>query len=437
MKTVINSKVIEEEIKEVLKQYGHPFTDKGVSKVVRKWLKVKAPLIEILENNPNWDAENLSIVVEKTCRRVMDSDTTCSVLRTLFNKYSDKLANRLRHIDRTVTERNGNGVSFDNGFYFNIFRGATEEEAKNVDEYYSLYKLSGYLRDALVSISLTEGTEITQGHVDELNKFAYIKGIAKVGQKKTRAFRAIFKELEFEEFDDYERLYARLADSLSEKEFYERYHISVHPLDYLLMSNGNSWRSCHMIDGGCYQSGTVSYLLDEATVVMYNTESCDNNETKFALLPKLSRNLFMISRNRNTVLQSRAYPNNDSQVRESNRSVFQEQWALSLGIQNNWVKFSVDDIHPYIYRQDGARNYPDYNQSSYRTLFRIKGKTLTNKDYPSFEEGMQVGACPMCFVCGGQDASYSDAEKLICDKCYDGDYDFEPDSDDDDWLFEE
>ena len=44
---------------------------------------------------------------------------------------------------------------------------------------------------------------------------------------------------------------------------------SVHPLDYLSLSeNIHNWRSCHALDGD-YRSGNMNYMMDENTVVCY------------------------------------------------------------------------------------------------------------------------------------------------------------------------
>ncbi len=44
---------------------------------------------------------------------------------------------------------------------------------------------------------------------------------------------------------------------------------SVHPLDYLSVSeNTYNWRSCHALDGE-YRAGNLSYMMDKATVVCY------------------------------------------------------------------------------------------------------------------------------------------------------------------------
>lgn len=45
--------------------------------------------------------------------------------------------------------------------------------------------------------------------------------------------------------------------------------LSVHPLDYLSISeNNHNWRSCHALDGE-YRSGNLSYMVDECTIVVY------------------------------------------------------------------------------------------------------------------------------------------------------------------------
>ena len=45
--------------------------------------------------------------------------------------------------------------------------------------------------------------------------------------------------------------------------------LSVHPLDYLSLSeNQHKWRSCHALDGE-YRGGNLSYMCDEVTVITY------------------------------------------------------------------------------------------------------------------------------------------------------------------------
>ena len=45
--------------------------------------------------------------------------------------------------------------------------------------------------------------------------------------------------------------------------------LSVHPLDYLSISeNDYNWRSCHALDGD-YRTGNLSYMMDKSTIICY------------------------------------------------------------------------------------------------------------------------------------------------------------------------
>ena len=53
--------------------------------------------------------------------------------------------------------------------------------------------------------------------------------------------------------------------------------ISVHPLDYLSVSeNANNWRSCHALDGE-YRAGNLSYMVDKSTIICYLKPAKDKN----------------------------------------------------------------------------------------------------------------------------------------------------------------
>ena len=57
---------------------------------------------------------------------------------------------------------------------------------------------------------------------------------------------------------------------------------SVHPLDYLSISeNTYNWASCHSLDGD-YRAGNLSYMLDSSTIVCYLRGA---NNVKLPLFP--------------------------------------------------------------------------------------------------------------------------------------------------------
>ena len=87
---------------------------------------------------------------------------------------------------------------------------------------------------------------------------------------------------------------------------------SVHPLDYLSISeNVHNWRSCHALDGD-YRTGNLNYMVDRSTVVCYLRAE------KQAVLPhfpedvlwnsKKWRTLFFFSMDKTMIFAGRQYP---------------------------------------------------------------------------------------------------------------------------------
>lgn len=57
--------------------------------------------------------------------------------------------------------------------------------------------------------------------------------------------------------------------------------LSIHPLDYMSISDNNmNWRSCHALDGE-YRSGNLSYMIDSSTIVCYVKSYSDTQLERF------------------------------------------------------------------------------------------------------------------------------------------------------------
>lgn len=86
----------------------------------------------------------------------------------------------------------------------------------------------------------------------------------KQGMKLLRAFKF------FDFGDEAVRHIQDMASRVIQKQKIEgTLCISIHPLDYLSISdNKSNWRSCHALDGE-YRAGNFSYMIDQSTVVCY------------------------------------------------------------------------------------------------------------------------------------------------------------------------
>lgn len=191
--------------------------------------------------------------------------------------------------------------------------------------------------------------------------------------------------------------------------------ISINPLDYITMSFGNGWSSCHTPDyqnlrpnngnhtyHGCYQSGTMSYMLDGASIIMYTTKD-DIDITHPWTADKLHRCMFHLGKEKFT--QGRLYPdgrdNSDNPdtvtIASCFRNIFQRVISECLGVTNLWViKRGCNEY----YTESCGTHYRDYLRYSDTLTCILKGSTNSTKT--------KIGHSPICLVCG-EEHGYEDS----------------------------
>lgn len=222
---------------------------------------------------------------------------------------------------------------------------------------------------------------------------------------------------------------------------------SVHPLDYLSLSeNVHNWRSCHALDGD-YRSGNMNYMMDENTIVCYLRAE------KQAILPhfpedviwnsKKWRVLLFMSDDENMIFMGRPYPFESVTGVELIRDKILPNILKSV----EWTSFyqpvkvrSVYDARIKREREIDARNLIPVGQGLVPMSFLVKdGKNChqfndllsstcytpiySYKDNPFYYNGesnlnttkFSVGKQCHCPQCG---TGYIDfAEKMLCYNC--------------------
>ncbi len=194
--------------------------------------------------------------------------------------------------------------------------------------------------------------------------------------------------------------FARLADSLNPIEIQKTAVLSLHPCDFLEMSNKDDvWHSCHCLADGSYRSGCLSYLCDTVTMVFYTV---DNEVTDhFYRYPKLTRELFFFKDN--LLFQSRLYPQNYYEPMEQYRSLVQKTISACLGVPNLWTFHEKrPEINKVYSSADNSTNYPDYEYHG--NLSVLKGTEIHSV--------MEIGSQPHCVCCG---RLHDNRNRLICD----------------------
>lgn len=350
-----------------LEDYGRD----GVEINVEHWLEVKEPLFNLFRNHPNWNEEAKQIVYKtEVCREVDTTKARSHLFYITGNQYMSK-------------------SNPDHALYFTF-------------------------KDIKIKTFLTEED------AEALNT-AYPDGRFKAGQKYSRVANKVLIHYGFDKYPNYNKDFAAFADAVNPLKVTAITTISVNILDYLFMSNGNSWSSCHTIInnsgqnyGGCYRAGTLSYALDNCTIIFSvidsNYDGKDYSEQK-----KIFRQTFFYEDG--FLSQQRLYPQENDNTEEGAsftkqfRNLVEDVIATCENKPNLWKKADIR------YNSIGYQ-YADY---ACFTAHRYKMSEIEEESH-TFE----VGGVPYCIVCGEQRDDGSNrwlsckccrSEALTCYEC--------------------
>ena len=241
--------------------------------------------------------------------------------------------------------------------------------------------------------------------IHKVNKLAKIE--PHEGQKFSKYLLKLLKVVFDDEVLDtserkrrFEQYYAELADACNPATFTREVVLSVDPVDYLMMSHGNSWSSCYAINSnwgtgtyeGCYSCGTWSYMTDECTMIMYQPSS-ETNEDGVAYKTKVFRQCVMFN-DQDLLLTSRLYPSkaSSSQIVKEFRHFAQNFISEMYNITNYWVAKDRDDsdmrgtMDMYVIQHEEFRGY--YDVEHYRELMYL---SIPKANYSNFAEYLSDG----------------------------------------------
>ena len=257
----------------------------------------------------------------------------------------------------------------------------------------------------------------------------------------------------------WEKGFAEYADAINPVVFTRPTVLSLDYVDYILMSHGSGWESCHWIckedatAGGCNSGGTWSYANDKVSYIMYTTSE-DTTES-YELAEKITREVVIFDEEKHELICDRLYPqSNDtgcSSVYTEHRLYAQKMIAMIYGYANYWSVFQFCGTNGDYGESDfgeglpscpkvetGAYScaYPDYRY--FKSSINIPKEILTAyHDGPAREmvdigtnsrkliirymddKGtITVGNKAICPICGNNIAS-TGSSHFICDNCAD------------------
>lgn len=219
----------------------------------------------------------------------------------------------------------------------------------------------------------------------------------------------------------YEREFAKLSDALSPKVVTQPFIISLNPVDYLTMSFGNSWCSCHTIDtknirgigngySGSNALGTMSYLLDKVSIITYTIGDKKEGE-EFEFIPKIERCMFHYEAGK--ILQARVYPqeldSGGDSVYTRFRNTVLSELSTCFGISDAWETVDKEYVSSYVKTVENSSHYTDYTNNSNVNISAPIGFYL--------QEGfINIGHISYCLTCG-REKDNSSKSRLSC--CFD------------------
>lgn len=352
----------------------------GVTANIDEWLGSKEELIDMLAKHPDWNPEILSVVKSvkhNYTRPAFDREAaTGRLFDLILNKMSE--SPKMKYVRVMLDD--------------------------------AIQGKYGYCPGLFTRERITD-----KGHVDLIqNVFGFER--MQEGMKASRLLQKLLNSWDSGLMEDSEikRSYDKWTEAISESDVGYKLVLSVNPADYLLMSYGNSWTSCHIINpdiangsgsyNGQFKAGTVSYMNDAHSVISYIVKE-ETPDSELPMTPKIFRQVLFLDTRRPAAFFSRLYPAiDDSGIKSLIRRTTEGVLSDIYGVDGEWGDREIE------IRCDDDHHYADYAH------FRNQ---CSASAHASVEEGVRIrmlaGKLPYCLSCG--DEYMYDTGVLYCKSC--------------------
>ena len=379
----------------------------GVRKNVATWFEHKQRQMNLFRKHPYWSEEAKAIIFMQTEKREINYIAAATRLWDLCNYVSEN---------------------------FDISRN---DDAPNiVAETLSSIGENDLEQTQTISENFIEIFERKQRYYNPVPE--EITRILKVGTKITKLVRKCFEMVKLNDgevvdvtklvdehdpddrtYRSFDKYYAKFADALSELTVKKITLVSLNFLDFMTMSNGNSWSSCHFINShgifhddadssyrGQYKSGCLSYALDEPSFLLYTLPATyEGNE--FYRVQKLTR---MCCQYQDGILiTGKCYPNNSNNLIVRYRQTLQKIISQVEEYPNLWTfSRNVNRIMAFVQTDSNSTHYKDYECESQKPTISLCKNITIDLDKP-----MVIGHTSYCVHCGD---TFYDCSWLQCRK---------------------
>ena len=395
-----------DDVMALLTKYGHRNSEHGVCVMMNEYFTNKKDLIELFKKSEHYigdmrmmidielERENSAYDIRKFCDEFPDSVKAKSVLLKFKDENGKKFEDYLRTGVKHITVKD-------------LMKAETMAALKKATEQQTTFDSDGATKAS---------HEAYHGFYCTISRFRLIstptishedaarmdeKYNVREGMKTSRAFNRVCAFYGIDKAKKYNKLFAEYADIVSGLKRKLKYFISVNPIDYLTMSFGVNWASCHTIDrenrrrmsnsySGMYCAGTVSYMLDGTSIITFVHNHVPNNWED----GKIYRCMFHYGND--ILVQGRIYPQgNDGRtdLYKVFRNYVQNELSPLIGITDTvWRKKEDGNVYDNV--DSYGNHYRDY------TNFNSCNVSYPRERSDSSGNVIDIGHMGICPCCG-------------------------------------
>ena len=395
-----------DDVMALLTKYRHRNSEYGVCKMLNEYFTNKKDLIELFQKSEHYigdmrmmidielERENNARDIRNFCDGFPNDVKAKDILLKFKDENGKKFEDYLRTGVKSITAKDlmkseavtslKKATEQQNTFASD---GATKASHNVYNDFYS----------AIYDFRTISTSTISHENAEHMNEKYKVRD----GMKTSRAFNRVCAFYGIDKAKKYNKLFAEYADMVSGLKRKLKFFISVNPIDYLTMSFGVNWASCHTIDkenrrnmdnsySGMYCGGTVSYMLDSTSIVtfVHNHVPTDWEDGK------IYRCMFHYGKD--ILVQGRVYPQgNDGRtdLYKVFRNYVQNVLTPILGLTDTvWRKKEDGDVSGNV--DSYGVHYRDY------TNFENCNVSYPRERSESRDNVINIGHSGICANCG-------------------------------------
>ena len=242
-------------------------------------------------------------------------------------------------------------------------------------------------------------------------------------QHGAHIMKFIRKFAEIYHIEGFEQFRIKHSQIMNQKKLIGKLCLSIHPLDFMTMSDNNcDWSSCmSWKEEGCYRQGTVEMMNSPCVIVAYLRAKDDMRLYNISWSNKKWRELFIITPT--GIMNIKSYPYHNPEITKVALAWIKE--IAEKADFGNYMDMPVEYDPYYNFKVDGI-DYDCNISPSTHYMYNDFGSGHANFVYFTTDRELYNGGTynfnysgpSECMSCGDTGERFASEQNLSCDYCY-------------------